>query len=92
MIIPHEKLSEDALRGLVGAFITREGTDYGERETPFSEKVAQVYAQLEAGVAVILYDPRDESFTLVRSNELPEGSKEQLSGAAGFQSDDQDDG
>lgn len=91
MIIPHEKLSEDALRGLVGAFITREGTDYGERETPFSEKVAQVYAQLEAGVAVILYDPRDESFTLVRSDELPAESSEQPSGAAGFQSDDRDD-
>jgi uncharacterized protein YheU (UPF0270 family) len=92
MIIPHEKLSEDALLGLVGAFITREGTDYGERETPFSEKVAQVYAQLTDGVAVILYDPRDESFTIVRADELPEESNEQLSGGAGFQSDDRDDG
>lgn len=92
MIIPHEKLSEDALLGLVSAFITREGTDYGERETPFSEKVAQVYTQLTDGVAVILYDPRDESFTIVRLDELPEESKKQLSGAAGFQSDDQDDG
>lgn len=92
MIIPHEKLSEEALRGLVGAFITREGTDYGERETPFSEKVAQVYAQLEVGMAVILSDPWDESFTLVRSDALPEGSSEHLSGAAGFQPDDRDDG
>lgn len=92
MIIPHKKLSEEALRGLVSAFIMREGTDYGERETPFSEKVAQVYAQLETGVAVILYDPRDESFTLVRSNEIPEGASDHISGAGEFQADDRDGG
>jgi uncharacterized protein YheU (UPF0270 family) len=29
MIIPHRMLSPDALRGVIEAFVTREGTDYG---------------------------------------------------------------
>lgn len=65
MIIPHKSLSEEALRGMIEAFIHREGTDYGEREVPLGEKVAQLRAQLEDGRALILFDPRDESFTIV---------------------------
>ena len=66
MIIPHNHLSEEALRGMIEAFIHREGTDYGEREVPLAEKIAQLRAQLENGLALILFDPRDESFTIVR--------------------------
>lgn len=66
MIIPHNKLSEEALRGMIEAFIHREGTDYGEREVSLTEKVAQLRTQLDDGLAIILFDPRDESFTIVR--------------------------
>ena len=34
MIIPHHLLSPDALRGVIEAFVTREGTDYGAQEVP----------------------------------------------------------
>ena len=36
MIIPHRRLSPDALRGVIEAFIIREGTDYGLHEVPLA--------------------------------------------------------
>jgi uncharacterized protein YheU (UPF0270 family) len=34
MIIPHRSLSPDALRGVIEAFVTREGADYGVQDVP----------------------------------------------------------
>ncbi len=55
--MPHPHLSPEALRGVVAAFVLREGTDYGERDVPFEAKVQQVLWQLERGEAKILFDP-----------------------------------
>lgn len=62
--IPMEALSSDALRGVIEQFVLREGTDYGERETSFEQKVAAVWRQLERGDARIWFDPGSESVTL----------------------------
>jgi uncharacterized protein YheU (UPF0270 family) len=70
MIIPHQMLSPDALRGVIEAFITREGTDYGLQEVPLETKVLQVQQQLEAGTAVIVYDAETESCTIQPKNQL----------------------
>jgi uncharacterized protein len=56
--VPHTALSAQALRGLVEAFVLREGTDYGAREVPFETKVAQVLRRLERGEARIVFDPK----------------------------------
>jgi hypothetical protein len=56
MIIPHHMLSPEALRGVIEACITREGTDYGLHEVPLATKVAQVRHQLDADTVVIVYD------------------------------------
>ena len=64
MIIPHRRLSPAALRGVVEAFITREGTDYGLHEVPLATKVAQVRPQLDAGTAVLVYDADTDSCTI----------------------------
>lgn len=53
MIIPHRMLSPEALRGVIEAFVTREGTDYGAHDLPLATKVAQVRHQLDAGTAVL---------------------------------------
>ena len=37
--IPYRELSEAALRGVVESFVLREGTDYGDREFSFEEKI-----------------------------------------------------
>ena len=47
--VPYVQLSADALRGVVEAFVLREGTDYGVRDVPHEDKVAQVMRQLERG-------------------------------------------
>jgi len=63
--IPHSELSDDALIGVIRAFVLREGTDYGEREFTLEEKVANVRAQLESGEAQILFDPDSASVDIV---------------------------
>ena len=61
MKIPLDSLSEDALAGIVEAFVLREGTDYGEREFSLAEKCAAVRRQLERGDAEIHFDPASGS-------------------------------
>ena len=65
MIIPHQQVSADALRGLIEEFITREGTDYGWEETSLERKVQQVQAQIEWGDVVIVFDPATETVSLL---------------------------
>jgi uncharacterized protein len=47
VVVPHRELSPEALRGVVEAFVLREGTDYGERESSFDSKINDVLLQLE---------------------------------------------
>ena len=70
MVILHRRLSPDALRGVIEAFITREGTDYGLHEVPFATKIAQVRHQLDAGTAVIVYDADTDSCTIQPADAL----------------------
>lgn len=70
MAIPMESLSGEALAGLVEEFITREGTDYGEREHSLDEKRASVMRQLGRAEIAIVYDFESESTTLISREEL----------------------
>jgi len=64
MIIPQHMLSPEALHSVIEAFVTRQGTDYGEHDIPLATKVVQVRQQLDVGTAVIVYDQETESWTL----------------------------
>ncbi len=64
--VPYRMLSAQALRGVVEAFVLREGTDYGEREILLDTKVSQVLRQLERGEARIVFDPRTMSVDIIR--------------------------
>jgi uncharacterized protein YheU (UPF0270 family) len=68
--IPLESLSADALRGVVEAFVNREGTDYGDRERGLEEKVADVMRQLQSGEARIVYEPESESINLLPARDV----------------------
>lgn len=72
MIIPHRKLSLDALRGVIEAFVSREGTDYGAEDVPLETKVFQVRQQLDAGTAVLVYDKDTDSCTIQPTQQLPD--------------------
>ena len=63
--VPWAALSKEALRGVVEAFVLREGTDYGEWEFSLEQKVEQVMRQLKRGEAALWFDPETSSVTLV---------------------------
>ena len=64
MIIPHRLLSAHTLRGVIEAFVTREGTDYGIQEVPLATKVCQVQHQLDVGTTLLVYDEASDSCTI----------------------------
>ena len=72
MIIPHRELSPEALQGIIEDFVTRDGTDYGEFETPLQAKVDQVKWQLDKGKYFILYDAELQTMVIVPKDQLPE--------------------
>ncbi len=63
--VPLDALSADALRGVVEAFVLREGTDYGAHEFTHEQKVEQLLAALARGEARIVFDPATESVALL---------------------------
>ena len=75
VVIPFEKLSAEALTGLLEAYVNREGTDYGQGTAPtLSQKVAQVRRQLEEGSAVIVFDPVRQNCNIIPRHMLPKAS------------------
>ena len=63
--IPHTELSAAALEGVIEEFVMREGTDYGHRDYTLAEKRVRVLAALEAGDAVITFDPDTRTTSIV---------------------------
>lgn len=70
MEIPYEKLSKDALRGLVEEFVTREGTDYGHGCRSLEDKVKSVMRQLELKEAVVVFDAETGTANIVLKKDL----------------------
>jgi uncharacterized protein len=68
-IIPVDKLSAEALDGVVKEFIFRDGTDYGEVEAAMETKVRQVKQKLEKGLAVLIYDDEMETTNIFRHDD-----------------------
>jgi len=66
--IPYTELSEEALRGVIEEFISREGTEYGAREYSMEEKVEQVRRQLLAGEVKLFFDADSQSCNLVKAD------------------------
>ena len=67
MIIPWNSLSEEALRGVIEEFITREGTEYGLVEYGLSKKVDQIRRQLREDLVRVVFDAETNSVSLVAS-------------------------
>lgn len=67
--IPVNKLSQEALRGVIDEFISREGTDYGETEVPWETKFRRVKDKLKAGEAVLVFDDETETTNIFLAND-----------------------
>jgi uncharacterized protein YheU (UPF0270 family) len=63
--VPYTRLSAPVLRRVAEAYVTREGTDYGQVERPLAAKIDAVIRQLERGEATIVYDARSDSINIV---------------------------
>jgi len=60
-IIQVSRLSSKALQGVIEEFISRNGTDYGEKEASLETNLRQVKCKPEKGSAVLVFD--DETGT-----------------------------
>lgn len=70
ILIPIEKLSDEALSGLIDEFILREGTDYGAKEFTLAEKHTQIRRQIEKGKTLVVFDPIEQSASLMKSEQF----------------------
>jgi uncharacterized protein len=68
-IIPVNKLSHEALQGVIEEFISRNGTDYGEIEASPETKFRQVKYKLESGSAVLIFDNETETTNIFLAND-----------------------
>ncbi len=63
--VPPGRLQSDILQGLLEEYASRDGTDYGERETSLEQKVAQLMRQLTSSELRILYDTESEQWDIL---------------------------
>ena len=68
-IIPIDKLSAEALQGVVEEFISRCGTDYGAVEALPETNFKQVKYKLENGLAVLVFDDETETTNIFLVND-----------------------
>jgi len=76
MIIPYERLSPEALLGLIEEFVTRDGTDSGYTGKSLDENVAMVRRQLKQGQALIVFDQESNTCNIVQEEVLKKQEKE----------------
>ena len=68
-IVPVNKLSADALQGIIEEFISRTGTDYGAIESSWETKISQVKEKLEKGTAVLVFDDTTATTNILRADD-----------------------
>ena len=61
MIIPYTQLDPDVLAAVLQDIVTRDGTDYGEKEITIEQKINQVRQALRNGQCFVVYDSISES-------------------------------
>ena len=68
-IIPVNKLSGGALKGVIEEFISRCGTDYGAIEASLETSIRQVKASLKSGTAILIFDDETETTNIFSSDD-----------------------
>jgi uncharacterized protein len=76
--IPWRELSDDALRGVIEEFATREGTEYGLSDVALETKVAQIRRQIERDEVMVFFDTELASCQLLSR----EQARERMAAAA----------
>jgi uncharacterized protein YheU (UPF0270 family) len=76
VVVPIDRLSREALDGLIEEFVTRDGTDYGEQEDTLEERKNSVSRQLDRGEIVIVFDSESETANIVPKDAVVDPSTE----------------
>jgi uncharacterized protein len=63
--VPHTQLQPATLRAVIEEFVTRDTTDYGERECTLEEKVADIMRQLERGELKLIFDTETDTVNIL---------------------------
>ena len=63
--VPLARIAPQTRQALLEEFASRDGTDYGERETSLERRVEQLIAKLQAGELVLLFELESESWDIV---------------------------
>lgn len=59
------RVPPESLAGLLEEFASRDGTDYGERETSLADRVSQLRTQLESGELRLLFEADSEHWDIL---------------------------
>lgn len=70
LVVPPDRLSKEAVEGLIEEFILREGTDYGHSDPTLEQKKQRVHSQMATGHVVIVYSSLTENTSLMRKDAL----------------------
>ncbi|MEM1143794.1 MAG: YheU family protein [Pseudomonadota bacterium] len=63
--VPLERVPEESLTALLEEFASRDGTDYGEHETPLSERVEQLRRALTSGDLRLVFGADEERWDIL---------------------------
>ena len=70
MIVSYERLSPEALNGLIEEFVTRPGTDTGYTGNTLEQNMDAIKRQLRRGDIVIVFDESTRTANIVSKDEL----------------------
>jgi uncharacterized protein YheU (UPF0270 family) len=76
LIVPWRDIDTATLDNLIEEFVTRDGTDYGEREIDTATKAEQVRRRLQRGEAVVVFDDATETVSVMTREQLRENGIE----------------
>ena len=72
MIVPYEKLSPEALKGIIEEFVTRPGTDTGYTKGSLELNIDMVIRQLKRGDAFVVFDEATQTANIVPKEQVKE--------------------
>ena len=79
--IPPERLSPEALRGLLEDFVTRETRNHDQDQYSVDQMIAQVRQQLDKGRLVIVYDEQLQTANVLRLEDVDKAQRPARGGA-----------
>lgn len=67
--VPFDRVPQESLQALLEEFASRDGTDYGERETALTDRVDYLAQRLRSRALSLLFDLDSETWDLLPKDE-----------------------